>query len=138
MPAVTGSGTVLTLAVVAALAVLGWLLWPDGDPAGYRPAEATVVRPTACGSSQGGDVVRVDLGGRIVQAELDGCGHRRGEVLAVEVPEVAPPGGLTVRLAGTGVTAASIAEQRLAAVLAVLAGAAGALLAWRLRDRRLG
>jgi len=137
MQVVAGIGTVLTVVVVAVLAVVGWLLWPAGDPASYRPAEATVVEAAACGSAEGRDVVRVDLGPRTVRAELDGCGHRRGEVLVVEVPVRTPAGGLTVRMAGTGVDTESIIEQRLAAVLAMMAGAAGALLAWQLRDRQL-
>jgi len=58
-------------------------------------------------------------------------------VLVVEVPVRTPAGGLTVRMAGTGVDTESIIEQRLAAVLAMMAGAAGALLAWQLRDRQL-
>jgi hypothetical protein len=36
------------------------------------------------------------------------------------------------------VSVGSITERRLAAVLTVLAGAAGAVLAWRVRTRKLG
>ncbi|MDQ3988670.1 MAG: hypothetical protein M3291_05650 [Actinomycetota bacterium] len=129
---------VLALAVVAVLAVFGWLLWPGEAPTTYRPAQATVVQATGCVGPEARDLVRLEFRGRLTVAELDGCGHSPGEVLAVEVPQPAPAGELTVRLAGTGVPVGSITEQRLAAVLTVLAGAAGAGLAWRVRTRRLG
>lgn len=129
----TGVAGVLAFAVVAALAIVGWLLWPGGSAGQYLPARATVVQPASCGPAGDRDVVRVELDGREVRAELDGCGHHRGEVLAVEV---AADASLEVRLAGTGVSAEAAAEQRLSAVGTVLAGAAGAALAWRLRPGR--
>lgn len=128
---------VLALALVTVLAAIGWLLWPSEALPSYRPAQAIVVQAAECGSDAR-DVVRLVSGGRSTVAELDGCGHRRGEALAVEVPQPAPAGTLTVRLAGTGVSVRSITERRLAAVLTVLAGAAGAVLAWRVRPRQLG
>ncbi len=134
----TGPAGVLALALVAVLAAIGWLLWPGEALPTYRPAQAIVVQAAECGGSDARDVVRLEFGGRPAVAELDGCGHRPGEVLAVEVPQPAPAGKLTVRLAGTGVSVGSITERRLAAVLTVLAGAAGAVLAWRVRTRRLG
>jgi len=129
---------VLAFALVAVLAVFGWLLWPRDAFVTYRPARATVVQAGECVGSQARDLVRLEFRGRLTVAELDGCGHPPGEVLVVEVPQPAPAGELTVRLAGTGVSVGSITEQRLAAVLTVLAGAAGAVLAWRVRTRRLG
>lgn len=125
--------TVLT--VLTVLAVLGWLLWPEGSAADYRLARATVVQSGACGPSAGRDVVRLELDGTAMRAELDGCGYRRGETLTVEVPQAAGPEGLVVRVAGTGVPAGSTIGQRLSAVGAVLAGAAGAGLVWRLYRR---
>jgi len=128
----------LALALVSVLAGIGWLLWPGAASTSYRPAQATVVQAAACGWPEARDVVRLEVGGRSTVVVLDGCGHPPGEVLAVEVPQPAPAGELTVRLAGTGVSAGSIVERRLAAVLTVLAGAAGAVLAWRVRTRQLG
>lgn len=125
----------LALAIVAVLAVFGWLLWPGEAFTTYRPAQATVVQAAECGGSEARDVVRLEFRGRTTVTELDGCGHRPGQVLAVEVPQPAPAGELTVRLAGTGVSVGSITQRRLAAVLTVLAGAAGAVLAWRVRTR---
>jgi len=80
-------------------------------------------------------LVRVELlDDRGVPARLDGCGHRLGEVLTVEVPDPLPMGELVVRLAGTGVPTATADGQRLGAVGVAVAGIAGALLAWRLRN----
>lgn len=136
MPAVPRTSTgLLALVVAVALAGVCWLLWPAGPESGYRPAEATVVQPAECGSqTRSRDVVRVVLDGRPVLAVLDGCGNRQGEVLDVEVAPAEPGGTPDVRLAGTGVTAESATAQRVAAVLAAVAGAAGAVLAWRLRS----
>ncbi|MDQ3887225.1 MAG: hypothetical protein M3308_09550 [Actinomycetota bacterium] len=128
---------VLALVLAAVLAVIGWLLWPAEASPNYRPAQATVVQGAECGGSNARDVVRLEFDGRTTMAKLDGCGHRTGDVLAVEVPQPVPAGELTVRLAGTGVSVESIIERRLAAVLTVLAGAAGATLAWRVRTRHL-
>ncbi|MGH3980086.1 MAG: hypothetical protein ACRDRZ_13975 [Pseudonocardiaceae bacterium] len=130
---------ILALAVAVVLVVVGWLLWPDGEGAVYRAARATVVQAADCGPGGGRDTVLIDLDGIAVRAELDGCGHRPGEVVTVEVPEAAAlRNGMTVRLAGTGVSTGMATEQRLAAVGAVLAGAAGAMLAWRLYRRPSG
>ena len=129
---------VVAFALVTGLGLVGWLLWPDGDPGGYRVALGTVVAPAACGPPDARDSLRVDLlDGRAVPAELDGCGNRLGEVLTVEVPDPLPAEDVVVRLAGTGVPAATATVQRLSAVLVAIAGIAGALLAWRLtHDRR--
>ncbi len=136
MPAVPRTSTgLLALVVVVAMAGVSWLLWPASPESGYRAAEATVVQPAECGSdTRSRDVVRVVLDGRQVLAVLDGCGNRQGEVLDVEVAPAEPGGTPEVRLAGTGVTAESTTAQRMAAVLAAVAGAAGAVLAWRLRS----
>lgn len=121
----------LASTVVAVLAGLGWLLWPTATVS-YTPARATVIEPAACGGAAGGDVVRFEFGGRSVKAELDGCGNRAGAQITVEVPATAVHDGMTVRLAGTGVTDSTLTARRLTAVLLVLAAALGAVLAWRL------
>ncbi len=122
----------LSFAVVTVLAGLGWLLWPTAT-ASHTSVRATVVEPADCGGGDADhDVVRFELGGRKVRAELDGCGHRAGTQIVVEIPDTAVHDGMTVALAGTGVSAGALAAQRLASVLLVLAGAAGALLAWHL------
>jgi len=125
-------------AVVLALTIgLGLLLWPAGGGEHYRIALGTVQQPAQCGPAEARDLLRVELlDGREVTAELDGCGNRPGEVLTVEVPDPLPAGQVVVRLAGTGVPAATTTAQRLSAVGVAIAGIAGAMLAWRLRLAR--
>lgn len=113
---------------------LGWLLWPEIAGGEVRMARATVVHAVDCGTSDAHDRLRVELlDGRAVPARLDGCGHRLGEVLTVEVSDPLPPGDVIARLPGTGVPAATVDAQRIGAVSVAVAGIAGALLAWRLR-----
>ncbi|MBV9160460.1 MAG: hypothetical protein JO309_16585 [Pseudonocardiales bacterium] len=129
-------GTVLiALAIGLGSIGMGWLLWPHAGGGVVRTARGTVVRSVLCGPSDARDVVRVELlDDREVPARLDGCGHRLGEVLTVEVPDPLPTGELVARLAGTGVPTATADGQRLGAVGVAIAGIAGALLAWRLRS----
>jgi hypothetical protein len=127
----------LTLAVATMLGALAWLLWPAATPPTVS-APATVLESAPCGGRAGGDVVSVEVHGRVVRAELDGCGHRPGVQLTVEVPvgdAAALHDGMTVALAGTGTPPAAATAQRIAAVLLALAGAAGAVLGWRARPR---
>ena len=113
---------------------LGWLLWPSTSNGAVRAAHGTVVESVLCGPANAEDLVHVELlGGRVVPARLDGCGHRLGEILPVEVPDPAPEGEFVVRLAGTGVSTAAADGQRLGSIGAAVAGIAGALLAWWLR-----
>ncbi|MFZ0119423.1 MAG: hypothetical protein WAN20_10995 [Pseudonocardiaceae bacterium] len=137
-----GAGAVLLVLVLALGSIgMGWLMWPSAAGA-VRAAQGTVVQSVLCGPSDAQDLVRVELfDGREVTGRLDGCGHRLGEVLAVEVPDPLPAGELVARLAGTGRPTATSNGQRLGAGGVVVAGIAGALLAWRLRrdfsaDRR--
>lgn len=118
----------------ASVLVLPWLV-ASSTSGGQREARGTVVQSVLCGSPSARDEVRVELAdGRVIPARLDGCGHRSGEVLTVEVPDPLPPGGVMVRVAGTGVPAGGVSGQRLGTAGAALAALAGALLAWRLRD----
>jgi hypothetical protein len=120
---------------------LGWLMWPSAAGV-VRAGQGTVVQSVLCGPSDAQDLVRVELNdGREVTGRLDGCGHRLGEVLAVEVPDPLPARELVAHLAGTGVPTTSSNGQRLGAGGVAVAGIAGALLGWRLRkefsaDRR--
>ncbi|MGH3913461.1 MAG: hypothetical protein ACRDTC_08630, partial [Pseudonocardiaceae bacterium] len=108
---------------------MGWLVWPDTGSADYRLALGTVVRSVDCGSPEARDALRLELlDGRVLSAQLDGCGNRTGEVLSVEVPDPLPAGEVVARLTGTGVPAAAAAAQRLSALGVVIAGIAGALL----------
>ncbi|MDT7712305.1 MAG: hypothetical protein QOG46_994 [Pseudonocardiales bacterium] len=133
----------MLLVLVMGSVGMGWLLWPPAGDGQVRAARGTVVQSVLCGPGAQ-DFVHVELrDGRVLPARLDGCGHRLGEVLAVEVPDPLPAGELVVRLSGTGVRTASADGQRLAAVGVTVAGVAGALLAWRLRGswlirRRVG
>jgi hypothetical protein len=134
---VTRRDTVGVGAVLVLVLGLGWLLWPSAGGGDVRMARATVVRAVHCGSSDAQDWLRVELlDGRAVPARLDGCGHRPGEVLTVEVSDPLPVGDVVARLPGTGVPAATADAQRIGAVGVAVAGIAGALLAWRLRRDR--
>jgi hypothetical protein len=127
---------VVVVAVVGVLAAAGWLFWPQSDSS-YLVARGVVLQTAQCGPPEARDSLRVELlDGRAIPAQLDGCGNLPGEVLSVEVPDPIPKGPLVVRLAGTGVPAAVTYAQRVAAVLVVAAGLAGAVLAWRLRPQR--
>ncbi|MBV8993397.1 MAG: hypothetical protein JO287_06775 [Pseudonocardiales bacterium] len=126
-------GMLLALMIGMGSIGMGWLLWPPPGGGHVRAARATVVESVLCGP-KAQDLVHVELfGGRVVPARLDGCGHRLGEVLAVEVPEPLPAGEWVAHLAGTGVPTAARDVQRLGAIGVALAAIAGALLAWRLR-----
>lgn len=137
-----GRDAVWVGSVVLALAAgAAWLQWPHSDSTYYRLALGTVVRSADCGTPEARDGLRIELlDGRALTAQLDGCGNRKGEVLSVEVPDPLPTDQpadrVLARLAGTGVPAATTAAQRLAAVEVAVAGIAGALLAWRLRQVR--
>jgi hypothetical protein len=130
-----GVGAVLLVLVMG----IGWLLWPPAGGGDVRAARGTVMQAVLCGPSGTRDLLSVELlDGRVVPARLDGCGHRQGEVLPVEVPDPLPAGDVTARLAGTGVPTTAADGQRLGAVGVGIAGIAGALLAWRLgNDRRV-
>jgi len=123
----------LAMVLLLWLAGMGWLLWPSTGGGEVRIAQGTVVQTVLCGPSDARDGLRVELDGGEVPALLDGCGHRLGEVLTVEVPDPLPVGEVIVRLAGTGVPVARTNGQRIAVVGVAVAGIAGALLAWRLR-----
>ncbi|MGH3930984.1 MAG: hypothetical protein ACRDTF_13520 [Pseudonocardiaceae bacterium] len=133
-----GRDVIWVAGVVLALAVgMAWLLWPHSGSTDYRLALGTVVRSADCGAPEARDALQIELlDGRALTAQLDGCGNRKGEVLSVEVPDPLPADQVLARLAGTGVPAATATAQRLAAVEVALAGIAGALLAWRLRQVR--
>ncbi len=127
----------VVFALVTTLALIGWLLWPDAGSGNYRVALGTVVQSAHCGPPDARDSLRIDLrDGRKVPAKLDGCGNQPGEVLTVDVPDPLPAGEVVVRLAGTGVPATVATAQRLSAVLAGGAGICGAVLVWRLLQRR--
>ncbi len=131
-------GVLLAVVIVAVSIGLGWLLWPPPGGGQFRVAKATVVESVLCGPANAEDLVHVELvTGRVVPARLDGCGHRLGEVLSVEVPDRPPAGEWVARLAGTGVPSAARDVQRLGAVGVAVAGIAGALLVWRLRGSRV-
>jgi hypothetical protein len=133
---VAARDTVVVGAVVLASVLgIGWLLWPHAGGGEFRAARGTVVQAALCGPSGERDLVTVELlDGRLLPAQLDGCGHRPGEVLNVEVPDPLPADDVVARLAGTGAPTAAKDGQRIGAVGVGIAGIAGALLAWRLRS----
>lgn len=126
----------MLLALVLGLGSIGvaWLLWPPAGAGVVRAGQGTVVQSVLCGPSDAQDLVRVEmLDGRELPARLDGCGHRLGEVLAIELPDPLPAGELVAHLSGTGAPTTPSTAQRLGAVGVAVAGSAGASLAWRLR-----
>ena len=132
----------LGVLVGVGLVLLGTVTWllvtvepaAESAPAGSRRVPATVVQSTPCGRPEARDVVEVPVDGAPRPAVLDGCGHRVGTVLEVEIPEPPPAGRLTARLPGTGspATGPGPAAQT-TAVLAALAGLASAVLVFMLR-----
>ena len=134
-----GTGAVLlALGIGLASLGLGWFLWPPPDRAEFRVVRGIVTESVLCGPPTARDVVRIESpDGLEISARLDGCGHRLGAELNVEVPDPMPAGEPLVTLAGTGVSAKSTSGQQLGATGVVVAGIAGALLAWRLRSRRI-
>lgn len=135
----TRVGGVLLAVMITGVSIgFGWLLWPPPSGGQFRVAKATVVESVLCGPANAEDLVHVELAsGRVVPARLDGCGHRLGEVLSVEVPDRLPTGEWVARLAGTGVPNAARNGKRLGAIGVAVAGIAGALLAWQLRGSRM-
>ena len=138
-------GTVLVALVMALGSIgLGWLLWPPPGRGAVLAVQGTVVQSVLCGPLDAQDIVHIEFpDGHVVPALLDGCGHRLGEVLPVEVPVRSPAGEVVARVAGTGVTSAAADGRRLGALGVAVAGIGGALLAWRLRisgisHRRVG
>jgi hypothetical protein len=128
---ILAAGALLCASILALPSLVG-----SATSSGLREARGTVVQSVLCGSPSARDEVRVELAdGRVVPARLDGCGHRSGEVLTVEVPDPLPPGEVMVRVSGTGVPAGAVSGQGLGAAGAGLAALAGALLAWRLCGR---
>lgn len=133
-----GTGVVfLALAIGLGSLGLGWFLWPPPDRGEFRVVRGTVTESVVCGPPTARDVVRIESpDGQQVSARLDGCGHRLGAELNVEVPDPLPADEPVVTLAGTGVSARSAMGRRLGATGVTIAGIAGALLAWRLRTGR--
>lgn len=119
---------------IGVVAVAWWAL-PEvlgGEQVELRPAKATVIESASCGSSAGGDLVQVRIGGQERRARFDGCGHLPGQELSVLVP-VDPGEEFVVRPPaeeGAG------ARERLTRVLLVLAGVAGGGYALLLRSGR--
>ena len=130
----TRMGTVLVALVMVLGSIgIGWLLWPPPGRGAVLTAQGTVVQSVLCGPSDAQDVVHIEFpDGRVIPARLDGCGHRLGEVLPVEVPVRLPGGDVVARVAGTGMTSAAADGRRLNALGVAIAGIGGALLAWRL------
>lgn len=116
-------------------AVASW--WPLPSalhlPHGVTRASATVLTSAPCGPQNARDEVEVRLDGRTQKAQLDGCGHREGEVLDVDVPANAPQDGLVVQISGTARIGGPGLAGRLSIVLLVLSAVSGATYAFLIR-----
>lgn len=121
------------LAVTLVDAVPGLVRSPE--TAAPVPAAATVIRSAPCAEPGGRDTVEVDSGGPIARYPLDACGNPVGFVLDVELVTV--DGESRARVAGTGGTQPSVVNDRVGAVLLVLAGLGGASLVLFASRRRL-
>jgi hypothetical protein len=80
------------LACVAIVVVLLWMVAGlagshESATSGDRQVQATVTATASCQGTDSEDAVTFKLDGRTHQAKLDGCGHQRGEVLGVLVPQ---------------------------------------------------
>jgi hypothetical protein len=80
------------LACVAIVVVGLWLVAGlagshESATSGDRQVPATVTAGASCQGTDSEDAVSFRLDGQTHQAKLNGCGHQRGEVLGVLVPE---------------------------------------------------
>ncbi|GAA0538298.1 hypothetical protein GCM10011581_05270 [Saccharopolyspora subtropica] len=110
--------------VVAVLAVWPLLAARGERRTALRPATATVVESRPCGARSARDLVSVEIDGVVRQAPFDGCGHTRGQKLAVQVPADAGA-DLVVRPAGASDSELDDLAQRAYWVLLTLAAVAG-------------
>lgn len=120
------------MGVGVALAV--W--WPgSGGATRARSVSATVVSASSCQGPNAYDTVELTIDGQQERARLDGCGHREGDVITVDVPR-STGGDLLVQPSGATPVGSGIAG-RLSALLVSIAALAGAGYAHLLRRRRL-
>ncbi|MCI2417771.1 hypothetical protein MOQ72_10065 [Saccharopolyspora sp. K220] len=127
-----GSASLASILLVLGMlgvAVVAVTLWPLVTAAGQdrtemRPATATVVESRPCGAQPAGDLVEVRIDGVLRQAPFDGCGHVRGQQLAVQVP-ADPTQDFVVRPARATDSELDDLAQRAHWVLLTLAGVAG-------------
>jgi hypothetical protein len=126
------------IAAAAALVVVGVALavwWPGSGSAESRTVSATVVSAASCQGANAYDTVELTIDGVKKRARLDGCGHREGDVLTVDVPQSAG-GDLLVQPAGANPVGSGV-TGRLSALLVSIAALAGAGYAHLLRRRPL-
>jgi len=123
LPAAALAG-VLVAATLATL--LGLLHRPAGQ--GPRAATGTVVESATCAEAGARDTVVFVVDGWSYRLPLDACGNPEGIQLDVEL--MTGDGGTPlVRLAGAGAAPQRVAAERVGALLLVLSGLSGALLA---------
>jgi hypothetical protein len=123
-------------AAVAALWPLPSALRLAHSDSSTRRATATVLTSVPCGPPDARDEVEVRWADHAQKAQLDGCGHRQGEVIEVDVPVNPPANGLIVRIAGTSATGSGVLHRRFSVVLLVLSAVSGATYAYLIRARR--
>ncbi|GAA4442900.1 hypothetical protein ACFQV2_05420 [Actinokineospora soli] len=113
-----GAVAVLSVLVAVVLAAFGgygmWSVAVDG-----REATGRVVTAVSCADPGRPEEVELLVDGSPVRAQLDACGHREGEEVALAVTD----DGVSLASARTGATTDA---RVLGVVLAVFAGMAGA------------
>ncbi|GDY33100.1 hypothetical protein GTS_47330 [Gandjariella thermophila] len=118
------------MAVGVALVV--W--WPgSGGATRTRTVSATVVAASSCQGPNAYDTVELTIDGQKKRARLDGCGHREGDVLNVDVPQ-SSGGDLLVQPSGAAPVGSGV-SGRLSALLVSVAALAGAGYVHLLRRR---
>lgn len=127
------------VAGVVCVVVVGFALWlvagfagaQDTSTAATRRVQATVTSTASCQSGDTQDSVTVPIAGVPRPAKLDGCGHARGERVAVLVPADFAS-GTVVEPADTAPASSSGMSHRVAFLLLLVAAVVGGGVAYRL------
>ncbi|KAA2263814.1 hypothetical protein F0L68_09075 [Solihabitans fulvus] len=125
---------VVGLAGIGAAAAAWWPSSGASTTDGGQPVSATVVTPAPCEGANAYDTVELKLGNDVRQARLNGCGHRKGEVVDVLLPSNTD-GQFQVETADSRPTAVNL-HRRLSALLLCLSALAGASYAVAVGRRR--
>lgn len=119
--------TLVGVLVAAALATLFGGVHRERVPA-PRAAVGTIVESTPCAEAGARDTVVFVVDGWGYRLPLDACGNPDGIQLDVELVTT-DDGAPAVRLAGSGAEPRNVLAERVGALLLVLSGLSGAMLA---------
>lgn len=133
--AAAGAGVVVLAVLLATLAGVAGVFGGDAAADTGRTVAATVVTGMPCAGTSPREKVEFTVGGRRHQAAFNGCGHTKGERVAITLPPGPVTANLTVHAADAAVGDGG--GSGLGPLLAVLSGVAGAGYACLLRRDRL-